>query len=100
VSYDFPDAKALLPTIAEHIQRLRDGLGPLAAARNVGVGLATPFLLGGWHRTLGLSKAQSDAVEPDRPARRGARAQRGAGELRARHRGRLRGRAGERPGMI
>jgi predicted NBD/HSP70 family sugar kinase len=59
MGYDFPDAQVLLPAIAEHIQRLRDGLGPLAA-RNVGVGLAAPFLLGGWHRTLGLSKAQSD----------------------------------------
>ena len=59
ISYDFPDADELLPAIAQHIHRLRDGLGPLAA-RNVGVGLAAPFLLGGWHRTLGLSKAQSD----------------------------------------
>jgi predicted NBD/HSP70 family sugar kinase len=59
MSYDFPDAQALLPAIAEHIHRLRDGLGPLAT-RSVGVGLAAPFLLGGWHRTLGLSKAQSD----------------------------------------
>jgi predicted NBD/HSP70 family sugar kinase len=59
MSYDFPDANALLPAIAEHIHRLRDGLGALAA-RNVGAGLAAPFLLGGWHRTLGLSKAQSD----------------------------------------
>ena len=59
ISYDFPDADALLPAIARHIHRLRDGLGPLAA-RNVGAGLAAPFLLGGWHRTLGLSKAQSD----------------------------------------
>jgi predicted NBD/HSP70 family sugar kinase len=59
MSYDFPDAQALLPAIAEHIHRLRDGLGPLAV-RNVGVGLAAPFLLGDWHRTLGLSKAQSD----------------------------------------
>ena len=60
VSYDFPDAEALLPTVARQIQRLRDGLGPLAA-RAVGVGLATPFRMGGWHRTLGLSQAQSDA---------------------------------------
>ena len=59
ISYDFPDADVLLPAIAEHIHRLRDGLGPLAV-RNVGAGLAAPFLLGGWHRTLGLSKAQSD----------------------------------------
>jgi len=59
ISYDFPDADELLPAIAQHIHRLRDGLGPLAA-RNVGAGLAAPFQLGGWHRTLGLSKAQSD----------------------------------------
>jgi len=59
ISYDFPDADELLPAIARHIHRLRDGLGPLAV-RNVGAGLAAPFLLGGWHRTLGLSKAQSD----------------------------------------
>ncbi len=59
ISYDFPDADALLPAIAKHIHRLRDGLGPIAA-RNVGAGLAAPFQLGGWHRTLGLSKAQAD----------------------------------------
>lgn len=59
IGYDFPDAETLLPAIAQHIERLREGLGPLAA-RNVGVGLAAPFQLGGWHRTLGLSKAQSD----------------------------------------
>lgn len=59
ISYDFPDADTLLPAIAQHIHRLRDGLGPLAV-RSVGAGLAAPFQLGGWHRTLGLSKAQSD----------------------------------------
>jgi predicted NBD/HSP70 family sugar kinase len=59
ISYDFPDAGELLPAIAQHIHRLRDGLGSLAA-RNVGAGLAAPFQLGGWHRTLGLSKAQAD----------------------------------------
>ncbi|CAA2110123.1 ROK family transcriptional regulator [Variovorax paradoxus] len=59
ISYDFPDAEELLPAIARHIHRLRDGLGPLAV-RSVGAGLAAPFQLGGWHRTLGLSKAQAD----------------------------------------
>ncbi|MGJ3700599.1 MULTISPECIES: ROK family protein [Variovorax] len=59
ISYEFPDAEQLLPAIAQHIHRLRDGLGPLAV-RTVGAGLAAPFQLGGWHRTLGLSKAQSD----------------------------------------
>jgi hypothetical protein len=59
ISYDFPDVDELLPAIAQHIHRLRDGLGALAV-RNVGAGLAAPFQLGGWHRTLGLSKAQAD----------------------------------------
>ena len=59
ITYEFPDAEHLLPAIAAHIHRLRDGLGSLAA-RTVGAGLAAPFQLGGWHRTLGLSKAQSD----------------------------------------
>lgn len=59
ISYDFPDVDELLPAIAQHIHRLREGLGPLAV-RNVGAGLAAPFQLGGWHRTLGLSKAQAD----------------------------------------
>jgi predicted NBD/HSP70 family sugar kinase len=59
ISYEFPDAEQLLPAIAQNIHRLRDGLGPLAV-RTVGAGLAAPFQLGGWHRTLGLSKAQSD----------------------------------------
>ncbi|MFS2052394.1 winged helix-turn-helix transcriptional regulator, partial [Variovorax sp. CT11-76] len=31
MAYDFPDAEALLPAIAQHTHRLRDGLGPLAA---------------------------------------------------------------------
>lgn len=59
MSYAFPDAARLLPAVARHLQRLRDGLGPLAG-RVAGVGLAAPFQLGGWHRTLGLSEAQSD----------------------------------------
>jgi predicted NBD/HSP70 family sugar kinase len=59
MSYAFPDADDLLPAVARHIEQLREGLGPLAG-RTVGVGLAAPFRLGGWHRTLGLSQAQSD----------------------------------------
>ena len=59
ISYDFPDADELLPAIAQHIQRLREGLGPLAV-RNVGAGLAAPCQLGGCHPTLGLSRAQAD----------------------------------------
>ncbi|MGJ7497663.1 ROK family protein [Variovorax sp. RT4R15] len=59
LSYAFPDARKLLPAVARYIQQLRDGLGPLAS-RTAGVGLAAPFQLGGWHRMLGVSQAQSE----------------------------------------
>jgi predicted NBD/HSP70 family sugar kinase len=57
--YDFPDARTLLPTIAEHLRSIHDGLGALAQ-RLVGVGLAAPLNLGGWHKLLGLPQAVSD----------------------------------------
>jgi len=57
--YDFPDARSLLPTIAQHLRSIRDGLGA-QAARLVGVGLAAPLNLGGWHKLLGLPQAVSD----------------------------------------
>ena len=60
IDYPFPDAAALLPAIEQNLRRLLDGLGPLRH-RVVGVGVAAPFQLGGWHRMLGLTEAQSDA---------------------------------------
>ena len=51
--YAFPDAQTLLPTIRAHMRSIEDGLGALAL-RLVGVGLAAPFNLGGWHKLLGL----------------------------------------------
>lgn len=60
LDYAFPDADHLLPAIAEHLASMRDALGPLQD-RLVGVGVAAPFQLGGWHRMLGLSQAQSEA---------------------------------------
>lgn len=58
LDYAFPDVSTLLPTIAEHMNTMLDTLGPLKH-RLVGVGVAAPFQLGGWHRMLGLSEAQS-----------------------------------------
>ena len=60
VAYDFPDASTLLPLIQRNLNELLRRLGPLAP-RVVGVGVAAPFQLGGWHRMLGLTEAQSDA---------------------------------------
>ncbi len=60
LDYDFPDADSLLPAMAENLSHLRLSLGHLAS-RLVGVGVAAPFQLGGWHRMLGLTEAQSDA---------------------------------------
>jgi predicted NBD/HSP70 family sugar kinase len=59
LDYAFPDAKVLLPALGEHMNTLREELGDLSP-RLVGVGIAAPFQLGGWHRLLGLSDAQSD----------------------------------------
>ena len=49
MAYPFPDAATLLPALQGNLDRLLGGLGPLAA-RVVGVGVAAPFNLGGWHR--------------------------------------------------
>ncbi len=59
LAYDFPDADTLLPIIAQRMGAIQDSLGPLAS-RLVGVGVAAPFNLGGWHKMLGLSQATSD----------------------------------------
>ncbi|MBK6649664.1 MAG: ROK family transcriptional regulator [Betaproteobacteria bacterium] len=59
LSYAFPDAKTLLPVLGKNLAQLQQSLGPLAS-RLVGVGVAAPFRMGGWHRMLGLSEAQSN----------------------------------------
>ena len=57
--YTFPDAQTLLPAIKTHMAAIQDGLGALAL-RLVGVGLAAPLNLGGWHKLLGLPPTVSD----------------------------------------
>ncbi len=59
IPYTFPDAQTLLPSIKQHMATIQDGLGALAP-RLVGVGLAAPFNLGGWHKMLGLPPTVSD----------------------------------------
>jgi predicted NBD/HSP70 family sugar kinase len=58
ITYPFPDADALLPQVERQIKRLANTLGD-ARNRLVGVGVAAPFRMGGWHSLLGLSEAQS-----------------------------------------
>ncbi|HSV78844.1 MAG TPA: ROK family transcriptional regulator [Ramlibacter sp.] len=60
LDYPFPDTDSLLPAIKANLERLLATLGPLRS-RTVGVGVAMPFHLGGWHRMLGLTEAQSRA---------------------------------------
>ena len=60
LDYVFPDASTLLPDINQRLNAMHDQLGNLKD-RLVGVGVAAPFQLGGWHKMLGLSEAQSEA---------------------------------------
>jgi predicted NBD/HSP70 family sugar kinase len=59
LDYNFPDADTLLPVVQTRMRAIQEGLGALAP-RLVGVGVAAPFNLGGWHKMLGLSEAVSD----------------------------------------
>ena len=60
LQYPFPDASVLLPAIEANLNQLLEGLGDLRE-RVVGVGVAAPLQIGGWHRMLGLTDAQSSA---------------------------------------
>jgi predicted NBD/HSP70 family sugar kinase len=60
MTYAFPDANTLIPVIGQHLRTLRENLGKLAP-RLVGVGVAAPFRLGGWHKMLGVSDNESEA---------------------------------------
>jgi predicted NBD/HSP70 family sugar kinase len=60
LKYDFPDAALLFPTIQSHLKELQTDLGA-RVSRLVGLGVAAPFQMGGWHRMLGLSREQSEA---------------------------------------
>ncbi len=60
LTYPFPQTTALLPALDKNLRQLSTTLGPLAD-RLVGVGVAAPFVMGGWHRLLGLSDTQAQA---------------------------------------
>lgn len=60
MDYAFPDITTLLPAITQNLTTMINTLGDMKS-RLVGVGLAAPFQMGGWHRMLGLSEAKSEA---------------------------------------
>ncbi len=60
IRYVFPEVQTILPAIDQHISSLSADLGS-SAEKLVGVGVAAPFQMGGWHRLLGLSAEQSEA---------------------------------------
>jgi predicted NBD/HSP70 family sugar kinase len=60
LSYEFPDLPVLLNATRNHLHSLITSDERVLAARLVGVGVAAPFQLGGWHRMLGLSRQRSD----------------------------------------
>lgn len=64
ITYAYPEVPVLLPALRANLRALLDGLGPGPGSlreRVVGVGVAAPFHMGGWHRMLGLSDTQADA---------------------------------------
>jgi predicted NBD/HSP70 family sugar kinase len=58
LDYPFPDVQQLLPAIESNLGKLLQSLGALRS-RVVGVGVAAPLRLGGWHSLLGLTESQS-----------------------------------------
>jgi len=59
MTYPFPDADTLLPEVRRRMAQIQTRMGSMAA-RLVGIGVAAPFNMGGWHKVLGLSEATAD----------------------------------------
>ena len=60
LDYPYPDPALLLPAIEVNLHKLLNGLRGLRD-RVVGVGVAAPLQLGGWHTMLGITDNQSKA---------------------------------------
>ena len=58
VHYAFPVVASLLPQIEAHLSTMQAALTASSQVL-IGVGVAAPFALGGWHKLLGLSEAQA-----------------------------------------
>jgi predicted NBD/HSP70 family sugar kinase len=59
VTYPFPDADTLLPEVQSRLEAIQGRMGSMAT-RLVGIGLAAPFNIGGWHKLLGLPESIAD----------------------------------------
>lgn len=59
LQYDFPQIDDLLPAISSHLAFIKDYLGA-SASRLIGIGVAAPFNMGGWHKMLGVSQTTAD----------------------------------------
>jgi predicted NBD/HSP70 family sugar kinase len=55
--YDYPEPRRVAEFVNETIETFRRQLGPVAAERLVGIGLATPFFIGEWCDELGMPPA-------------------------------------------
>jgi predicted NBD/HSP70 family sugar kinase len=59
LSYDFPEPTLLFAHLKQHLAAIPARLGAALAERIVGVGIAVPLSLGGWHTLLGVSAART-----------------------------------------
>ncbi len=59
LDYAYPDPDTLFDTIAAHLKTLLKRLGPAAAQRIQGIGIAAPLSLDGWQALLGVDPAQA-----------------------------------------
>jgi predicted NBD/HSP70 family sugar kinase len=59
LSYDFPEPKLLFAHLKKQLAVVHARLGTSMAERIVGVGIAAPLSLGGWHTLLGVSAART-----------------------------------------
>lgn len=58
ITYAFPVVHDLLPRIEVHVHNIQASLNAQQLIL-IGIGVAAPFALGGWHQLLGLSEAQA-----------------------------------------
>jgi predicted NBD/HSP70 family sugar kinase len=61
LAYDFPDPQILFAHLQTQLNRIPAQMGADLAQRIVGVGIAAPLSLGGWHDLLGVSAQRTHA---------------------------------------